>query len=80
MYFMLLCIVYMIQTVICFGFLSESAFTNYFSNRDYALELYSFVSSIMVMNIVHALTLLSLGLFIVLFTRRFKILNEKHYM
>lgn len=29
----------------------------------------------MVMNIVHALTLISLGIFVVLSTRKFKILN-----
>ena len=31
-------------------------------------------------NIVHALTLLSLAFFVVLMTRRFKILNDSHYM
>ncbi len=77
---MLLSIIYLFQTIICFGTLSEESFTGYFSNYKYALELHSFVSNTMLMNIFHALTLLSLAFFIVLFTRKFKILNEKHYM
>ena len=32
------------------------------------------------MNIVHSLTLISLGVFVVLATRKFKILNQTHYM
>lgn len=32
------------------------------------------------MNIVHALTLFTLAFFMLLFTRRFKILNEQHYL
>ena len=32
------------------------------------------------MNIVHSLTLMSLGFFVLLFTRKFKILNERHYL
>ena len=32
------------------------------------------------MNIIHALTLMCLGFFVLLFTRKFKILNQRHYM
>ena len=44
------------------------------------MEIYELISGVMVMNIVHALTLISLGIFVVLSTRKFKILNQAHYM
>lgn len=42
--------------------------------------MYGLVSTVCLINIVHALTLLSLSFFVVLFTRKFKILNDSHYM
>lgn len=38
------------------------------------------VEHVCLMNIVHALTLMSLGFFVLIFTRKFKILNERHYL
>lgn len=38
------------------------------------------IDGVCLMNIVHALTLLTLAFFVILFTRKFKILNEQHYM
>ena len=43
------------------------------------MEVYGFVESVCLINIVHALTLISLAVFVVLATRKFKILDEKHY-
>ena len=43
------------------------------------MEIYGLIEHIMIVNIVHALTLMSLGFFVLLFTKKFKILNEKHY-
>ena len=60
--------------------LDKQSFDDYFSNSDYAKEMYGLIEHVCMMNIVHALTLMSLGFFILMFTRRFKILNEKHYL
>ena len=38
------------------------------------------IDGVCLMNIAHALTMLTLGFFVVQFTRKFKILNEKHYL
>ena len=48
-------------------------------NGDYHIELYGLVSEVCLINVIHALTLISLAVFIVLLTRKFKILNESHY-
>ena len=48
-------------------------------NGDYHIELYSLVSEVCLINVIHALTLISLSFYIVLLTRKFKILNESHY-
>ena len=37
------------------------------------------VSTVCLINIIHALTMISLAAFLILFTRRFRILDEKHY-
>jgi hypothetical protein len=37
------------------------------------------VDGVCLMNIAHAITLISLGVFVVQFTRKFKMLNERHY-
>lgn len=50
------------------------------SENDYGIEMYGLVSTVCLINIVHALTLLTLAFFVVLFTRKFKILNDSHYM
>lgn len=42
--------------------------------------MFNLVSTVCLINIVHALTLLSMALFVVLFTRKFKVLNNSHYM
>lgn len=42
--------------------------------------MYGLISTVCLINIVHALTLLSMAFFVVLFTRKFKLLNDSHYM
>ena len=80
LYFMVLALVYVFQTVVSYAFLNPKSFEGYISNEHYRAEAYSFVESICIMNIVHGLTLLSLAFFVILSTRKFKILNESHYM
>ena len=78
---MVLSFIYLVQSTLCYARLSENAFIEHFPNNfDYALELYSMVDGVCLMNIAHAITLISLGIFVVQFTRKFKILNEKHYL
>ena len=77
---MLLTFLYLFQTVLNYAYLEEKSFYEYFSNEDYAAEIYGMIEHVMLMNIVHALTLMSLGFFVLLFTQKFKILNERHYM
>ena len=52
---------------------------DYFANSDYAHEMYDLTHSVCLVNVIHAATLLSLGIFLVLVTRKFSILNSKHY-
>mmetsp|Transcript_33356 Transcript_33356/g.43938 ORF Transcript_33356/g.43938 Transcript_33356/m.43938 type:complete len:110 (+) Transcript_33356:299-628(+) len=78
---MALSVVYLFQTTICYAMLDVSVFNELArSESDYGEELYGMVKNVCLINIVHALTLLSLALFVVLFTRKFRILNESHYM
>ena len=42
--------------------------------------MYGLVSTVCLINIIHALTLISLAAFLILFTKRFRILDEKHYV
>ena len=77
---MVLSIVYLLQAVYCYAKLDREKIADRFSNEDYVDELFNFVSTVCLINIVHALTLISLAVFVVILTRRFKILNEKHYL
>ena len=79
-WFVLLTFVYLFQTSMSYAYLDERKFQEYFSNSDYANEIYGLVEHVCMMNIVHALTLMSLGFFVLLFTRKFKMLNERHYL
>lgn len=44
---------------------------DYFENSDYAKEIYHLTHSVCLINVIHAATLLSLGGFMVLVTRKF---------
>jgi len=80
LYFMFISIVYLAFATWCYTSLDEQDFVHR-SSQDaaYGLEIFTLVASICRINIVHALTLLSLAFFLVFFTRKFKILNESHY-
>ena len=78
--FISLTVFYLVQTVICYFNLNEETFSAYFSSQDYAAEMYDLTSTVCLVNIGHAFTLMLLGAVVVLFTRRFKILNESHYI
>ena len=80
LYFMVLSLVYLLQAFYCYAKLDRENIAERYSNEDYGDELFSFVSTVCLINIVHALTLISLAVFVVILTRRFKILNEKHYL
>ena len=77
---MVLSLVYLLQAFYCYIKLDREKINERYSNEEYSEELFNFISTVCQINIVHALTLISLGIFVVILTRRFKILNEKHYL
>jgi len=79
-YFMVLCVVYLFQTSVCYSQLDEEVFNTWTKNEHYGYEMFNLVSTVCLINIVHALTLLSMAFFVVLFTRKFKLLNNSHYL
>ena len=78
--FILLTMVYLGQTIFCLVSLEGETFEKFFDDQAYAKEIQGLIESICIVNIVHSLTLFSLGSFVILFTRRFKILNQSHYV
>lgn len=78
-YFIILSIIYLIQTILAYILLDKQTLVDYFTNPDYAGEMYGLIHSMCAVNVMHALTLLSLGIFVAITTRKFKILNSKHY-
>ena len=78
-YFIILSVIYLIQTTVAYFSLEKKGLTDYFDNPDYAEEMYGLIHSVCAVNVIHALTLLSLGVFVAFATRKFKILNSKHY-
>lgn len=70
-----LTMVYLLQTVLCYNSLELATFDDFYENSDYAIEIYELTETICLVNIVHALCLLSLGSYVHLFTRKFKVLN-----
>ena len=65
--------------MIAYFSLDKKVFKDYFANSDYAEEIYGLTHSMCVVNMIHAATLLSLGVFVTLIVRKFQILNSKHY-
>ena len=65
--------------MIAYFCLDKQIFLDYFANSDYAREIYGLTHSMCLVNMVHAVTLLSLGIFVTLTVRKFRILNSKHY-
>lgn len=64
----------------CLKWLDVRDFESNFSSKRYADEVYTYSVQFEEMKIVHALTLATISLFIVLFTCRFRTLNQMHYM
>jgi len=60
-------------------YLDEDEFHDGFNNRQYSTEIYEYSVTIEKLKVVHALSLGSVAFFVLMSTRRFKILNEKHY-
>lgn len=75
-----LTVIYLCQTVLCFNLVKLEDFEQEMSRKDYALEVYEFSRDIEMMKIVHAITLVCIAAFLILFTNRFKMLNENHYI
>ena len=74
-----LTVVYFIQSLICLFCLDEEEFKHHIDNSQYGTEIYEYSLTIERLKIVHALCLGSVALFVLMATRRFKMLNEKHY-
>jgi len=78
-YMLFLTIFYLIQSLFCLIYIDEKDFKEANKGAQYATELYEYSVTIEKMKILHALSLASLSFFVVLFTRKFKILNDTHY-
>jgi len=74
-----LTIFYLIQSLFCLIYIDEDDFKNEMDSAQYATELYEYSIVIERLKILHALSLGSIAFFVVLFTRKFKILNDTHY-
>ena len=74
-----LTLVYFVQSLICYVYLDPKEFQEHMNNAQYGIEIYEYSLLIEKLKIVHALSLASVAFFVVLFTRKFKMLNEKHY-
>ena len=78
-YMFFLTIIYFVQSMICWAYLDPQEFQKHIKNGQYGHEIYEYSLTIEKLKIVHALSLGSVAFFVLLFTRRFKMLNEKHY-
>ena len=74
-----LTLVYFVQSVICICYIDASDFSGLFRSAQYSYEVYEYSLLIEKLKVFHALTLASLALFVIMFTQKFRILNEKHY-
>ena len=78
-YMFFLTLIYFVQSIICICYLDEKDFRTHMLNAQYGKEIYEYSLLIEKLKIFHALTLGSIAFFVLLFTRKFKILNETHY-
>ena len=79
-YMVILTVIYLLQTIVCYSMLKLEDFEEEFERKDYAKDVYEYSIDIELMKIVHAITLVCVSLFLILFTNRFKMLNENHYI
>ena len=77
--FIILSFIYLVHTIIAYVSLDEHVFKDYFANSDYAKEMYHLTHTAILVNMAHAMTLMSLGIFVTCTVRKFQILNTKHY-
>ena len=78
-YMFFLTLVYFVQSIICIFSLDEKDFRGHMNNAQYGYEIYEYSILIEKLKIFHAITLGSIAFFVLLFTQKFKILNETHY-
>lgn len=74
-YMLILTVAYAVQAMFCLKWLDRRDFEANFQSKRYADEVYVYSVEFEEMKIVHALTLATISLFIVLFTFRFRTLN-----
>ena len=79
-YMVSLSVIYLLQTILCYNMVRLADFEEEFERLDYAKEVYEYSIDIELMKIVHAITLVCVATFLILFTNRFKMLNENHYI
>ena len=77
-YFIILAIVYLIQSLVCLFHLSADDFLDNF-NRQYAMEVYDYSLQIERMKVIHALSIGLISVATLVMTSRFKMLNDSHY-
>lgn len=78
-YLLTLTLIYLSMTIYQLRRLNANDFIGMFQSHIYDMEVYYYSLKIEWMKVVHALCLASIGVFLVLFTRKFKVLNESHY-
>ena len=78
-YMLVLTLVYLCQTIYQLNHLTPKDFIGMFQSHIYDMEVFLYSQKIEYMKVVHALSLASIGAFLVYFTRKFKVLNESHY-
>ena len=78
-YMLLLTLIYLGLTIYQVKHLKPEDFIGMFVSHPYDYEVYLYSEKIEYMKVIHALSLASIGVFLVYFTRKFKVLNESHY-
>ena len=79
-YMLLLTVAYAVQAVFCLKWLDIRDFEANLPTKRYADEVYTYSVQFEKMKIVHAATLATISLFVVVFTCRFRTLNQMHYV
>ena len=77
-YFIVLAILYLVQSLVCLYQLSADDFLDQFT-KQYAIEVYEYSIQIERMKVVHALSIGSIAVATLIMTRKFKMLNGSHY-
>ena len=78
-YLLTLTVIYLLQSIYQLRHLSESDFYGKFVSRMYDIEVFMYSKEIEKIKVVHAISLMCIGIYLVFFTRKFKVLNKSHY-